>query len=127
MASPLVLDTDLLIDFLRNTQPNADRVRELGKVWRILVSAVTAYELRVGFTDEEEQALRADIQRRTVALDLDAAIVAGRIGRALRTGGNPIGTSDELIAGTCVRFGLPLATRNRRHFERVPGLELIEV
>jgi tRNA(fMet)-specific endonuclease VapC len=38
--------------------------------------------------------------------------------------GNPIGMADSLIAGIVTSNGAPLLTRNRRHFERVPGLKL---
>jgi len=31
---------------------------------------------------------------------------------------------DALIAGVCLRFDLPLATRNVRHFERVEQLRV---
>jgi predicted nucleic acid-binding protein len=31
---------------------------------------------------------------------------------------------DALIAATALQHELPLMTRNRRHFDRVPGLEL---
>jgi predicted nucleic acid-binding protein len=32
--------------------------------------------------------------------------------------------ADCLQAGTCLRFDLPFATRNRKHFERIDGLRL---
>jgi predicted nucleic acid-binding protein len=32
---------------------------------------------------------------------------------------------DLLIATTCLYHEAPLLTRNRRHFERVPGLRLL--
>jgi tRNA(fMet)-specific endonuclease VapC len=43
-----------------------------------------------------------------------------------RAGGSSggIDVKDALQAGICLRFGLPFATRNLRHFDRVPGLQL---
>jgi tRNA(fMet)-specific endonuclease VapC len=35
--------------------------------------------------------------------------------------------ADCLQAGICLRFDLPLATRNHKHFERVAGLRLYDV
>jgi len=31
---------------------------------------------------------------------------------------------DILIAASCISHGLPLATYNREHFERIPGIKL---
>lgn len=38
--------------------------------------------------------------------------------------GQGTGLADCLIAGTCLRYSVPLATRNLRHFIRIPGLVL---
>jgi predicted nucleic acid-binding protein len=55
-------------------------------------------------------------------LDQPAADAAAEIRRTLKWGGVDIGMGDSLIAGIVViHHGVPL-TRNRRHFERVPGL-----
>ena len=35
--------------------------------------------------------------------------------------------ADSLIAGIALARNLPLFTRNRKHFERVPNLKLIEL
>jgi tRNA(fMet)-specific endonuclease VapC len=47
-----------------------------------------------------------------------------RIRGELRQAGNLIGDMDLLIAATALHHGLILVTRNRRHFDRVPGLTL---
>ena len=44
----------------------------------------------------------------------------------LRRDGNLIGDMDLLIASTALVNNLTLVTRNRRHFDRVPGLELYQ-
>ena len=43
------------------------------------------------------------------------------------TAGQTIGMADSLIAGIALAQGRILLTRNRRHFERVSGLELAEL
>lgn len=125
MANDVVVDTDVFIDFLRNLAPGASLFRKLDQGWRILFTSVTAYELRGG-SDEPDDLLR-QMEGRTLPLDLDGALISGQIGRELRRQGASIGIADTLIAGTCLRHGLPLATRNRKHFERVPGLELVDL
>ena len=44
--------------------------------------------------------------------------------RELEGRGTTIAMSDYLIAGICRARSLPLLTRNRSHFERVPGLRV---
>lgn len=128
MAGLVVVDTDLVIDFLRGKGPGVRLVRELITQHRIRFSAITAFELRVG---TDFHARHADIMRllgsRTFPLDAACALSAGSVAADLRGRGQPIGFADCLQAGTCLRYDLPLATRNRRHFERVAGLELAEV
>lgn len=46
--------------------------------------------------------------------------------RELEGRGETIGMSDYLIAGVCLARPLPLLTRNRAHFDRIPGLILVD-
>lgn len=127
-TSLVVVDTDVVIDFLRGRGPGAPLVRELVTNHRLRFSAVTAFELRIGtdFLDRAPAIMRL-CRGRTLPIDLPTAVVAGEIGARLRAEGRPIGAPDTLIAGTCRRYGLPLATRNRRHFAHVEELELVPV
>ncbi len=128
MAGLVVADTDLIIDFLRGRGPGARLTRELLVERRLRRTAVTGFELRVGtdFLDRREQILRL-FRSRTVALDLASALRAGEIAAVLNMAGSAIGFADCLQAGICLRHDLPLATRNRKHFDRVDGLRLVEV
>ena len=60
-----------------------------------------------------------------VPLDRAAAERAAEVRRKLDRIGQPIGMGDSLIAGIALVHGLPLFTRNTKHFERVPDLKLI--
>lgn len=124
----LIVDTDLVIDFLRGSGPGADLVEASLRSRELRLSAVTAFELRLG-TDflRRRRGIEALLRRRTLPLDAAAAVLAGEIYAQLERSGDSISVQDALIAGICRRFDLPLATRNVRHFQRVPGLQLIEV
>lgn len=127
MAGLLVVDTDLVIDFLRGHGPGSSLVRRLIAERRFRITAITAFELRVGadFLTRRDDILRLG-RSRTFPLDPAAALRAGEVAAALRTAGNDIGMADCLQAGICLKFDLPLATRNRKHFERVAGLRLFD-
>jgi tRNA(fMet)-specific endonuclease VapC len=51
--------------------------------------------------------------------------VFGRIVGHLQSKGTAIGDVDTLIGAVALETGHPVVTRNVRHFERIPGLEVI--
>ncbi|MGH8913857.1 MAG: type II toxin-antitoxin system VapC family toxin [Acidimicrobiia bacterium] len=128
MAGLVVVDSDLVIDFLRGRGEGADLIRALIPQHRLRFTAVTAFEIRLGsdFLDRKDSILRL-FRSRTLPVDLSAALTAGRIHASLADQGRGIGLADALQAGTCLRHGLPFATRNRKHFERIPELELVDL
>lgn len=128
MAGLVVVDSDLVIDFLRGKGAGAPLVRDLIVEHRFRISAITAFELRVGadFLARRDEILRLG-RSRTFPLDPDSALRAGEVAATLRSAGQDIGMADCLQAGICLRFDLPLATRNRKHFSRVAGLRLFDI
>lgn len=128
MARGVVADTDLIIDFLRGHGSGAAVVRELLRDRRLRVTAITGFELRLGtdFLDRHEDIMHL-VRSRTLPLDLPSALRGGEVASALQARGEPIGMADSLQAGICIRNDIPLATRNRRHFDRVDGLHLADI
>jgi len=128
VAGLVVVDTDLLIDFLRGKGPGALLVRDLISSHSLRVTAITAFELRVGadFLARRDDILRL-VHSRTFPLDPSSALRAGEVAAALRRAGQDIGMADCLQAGICLKFDLPFATRNRKHFNRVEGLRLLDI
>lgn len=128
MAGLVVVDTDLVIDFLRGKGEGVPLVRELINSRRIRLTAITAFELRMGtdFHRRHQDILRL-LKSRTLPLDAAAGLHAGRVASSLRDAGTPIGFADCLQAGICLRNTLPFATRNRRHFERITDLDLVDL
>lgn len=122
----VVLDTDVVIDFLRGHGTGVQPVRRMLSEGRALLSAVSAFELRQGARKPEDRdVVEAFCRNRTVPLTLQAALHAGDIGAQLRAAGIPIGPADTLIAGMCRHHGYALVTGNVAHFNRVPDLDLI--
>lgn len=126
MASiELVIDTDIIIDFLRRRSNVLAKVVENHPCF---VTAITVYELQAIAVQStrQEQALHDFLQIATVLpFHYKAAEQAATIWRQLRSQGELIGLPDTLIAGTCLAFDLPLFTRNHKHYERVRALKLL--
>jgi predicted nucleic acid-binding protein len=125
----IVADTDVLIDYLAACEPAAGRVAlELGR-GRLCTTAVTRFELLSGVRNPRQENLIRGLLDAvpTLPLDQEAADRAARVRLALEQAGRTIGMADSLIAGIVLAQGRILLTRNRRHFERVRGLELAEL
>jgi predicted nucleic acid-binding protein len=120
-----VADTDVLIDYLAG-QGEAAAVDGLLRRGALATTVISRFELLSGAKStrqkNEVSALLAAVP--SLSLDAPAADTASEIRRSLERSGNSIGMADSLIAGIAVTAGLPLLTRNRRHFERIPGLQL---
>jgi tRNA(fMet)-specific endonuclease VapC len=121
-----VADTDVLIDALHAREPAASRVERELRTGQLAVTAVTVFELQSGAKSEHarQQIERLLAAMKVLAFDNAAASSAAEIRRTLEGRGTPIGMADYLIAGICLSRSAMLLTRNRDHFERVPGLQL---
>jgi len=58
-------------------------------------------------------------------VNLAVALVYSRISRELGASGELTGSNDLWIAATAIAREAPLLTRNRDHFDRVSGLQVI--
>ncbi len=122
----IVADSDVLIDALRGRQPGADRIALELRAGALATTAITVFELLSGarakrVKDPVERLLAALI---VLPFDEAAARAAAEAREALEATGSPIGMADYQIAGVCLSRSAVLLTRNRAHFERVPGLSL---
>lgn len=123
----VVVDTSVIIGFLRNHPPEAEALDLLLQHHQAYITSITIFELEVGLAKESSQAPVVDMLVTglpTLILDLESARRAGREERRLRQEGLRIGTADILIAGICLSHGKPLVTTNVGHFNRIPSLEV---
>ena len=116
----VLVDTDVLIDYLRGQRDAAAFLYSLGEP--PMVSVITLAELWAGVRPGEEARLRQALHvLRSAQVDATIAETAGRLRRQF---GPSHGTSlpDALIAATAVELGLTLVTLNERHFPMVEKL-----
>ena len=123
MAAPLLIDTDVLIDYLRG---QADAVAFLKKTRRKLrVSAATVAELCVGVREGAEREVLDRFLGLLETVDITPDI-ARRAGLWRRDFGKSHGTGlmDALIAPSAEFSGSTVVTLNDRHY---PMLESVLV
>lgn len=111
----LVVDTDVLIDYLRGRLQAVAFLEETDQP--LAASVITVAELYVGVRDgEERRRLDAFVAAFDVlGLDRQAAVVAG-LWRRQYGPSHGMGLADALIAATVEAAGATLVTLNRRHF-----------
>ena len=122
----IVADSDVLIDSLRGREPAAGRVALELKRGALATTVVSAFELLSGAKSDPEMRKVQTLLAALTILPMDerAARTAATLRRELEAKGEGIGMADYLIAGICLDHSASLLTRNRAHFERVPGLIL---
>ncbi len=122
----IIADTDVLIDFLRDRNPMADRIAQELTSSSFVTTVITEFELLSGVrTRREATAVEALLDVLDVfSLDSGAARRAAEVRRTLESKGQAIGMADSLIAGICLERNGILLTRNMKHFSRVDDLTL---
>jgi predicted nucleic acid-binding protein len=112
-TAELLIDTDVLVDHLRGERRLQVDGRRLG------VSVVSRCEL---FAGRDQPAILRALLGAMIEMPIDSAI-AELAGVTRRKSG--VATPDALIAATALMHRIPVMTRNRRHFQRVSGLEVV--
>ena len=124
MPPPVLLDTDVLVDFLRGHGGAIACVEECAD--RAILSAVTVAELYAAVRGGEkgaEQTALADLlsQFRVVAVSGEVAKLGGLYKRDCGAA-HGLGLADAIIAATATLEEASLKTLNARHFPMLVGL-----
>ena len=125
-----LVDTDWIILHFRGNREVARRIEELTPDG-IGISVVSMGELYEGVykvsdptrSEEALQLLLSEID--VVPIDDEVCRIYGQQRGRLRAGNADTGNNDIWIGATAIRHGLTLLTNNRRHFERMQGLNVI--
>ena len=111
----MLLDSNILVDVIRNVSPALGFVKSLAK--KPHASVVTLAELVAGARSRTEEAAIRALQRWVRFLDVDAAI-SERAGQFMKhyQASHGFDDLDAIIAATAEHHGLELATLNVKHF-----------
>jgi predicted nucleic acid-binding protein len=118
MAPRLLLDTDVLVDYLRGREEAGAYLE--ARTETLLISAITVAELYAGVREGEESRRLAQFLGAFEVIPLNAEIARqGGLYRRDFGPGHGVGLADALIAATAALHQAPLVTLNARHFPYV--------
>jgi len=128
----MILDTSFVIDLVRGNDGAAARLDDLqSRRLPQKLSAVTVLELyegvRRGDRSEDERRAVLDVLDSKAVLPADHTVMrrAGQISGDLHVDGTPIDREDCIVGATAILEDEPVLTRNERHFERIPDVEVV--
>lgn len=127
-----IIDTDILIDLLRDKKEAISFIAQLEcENLTLCTTVINIFELHHGAhkSKEPEKNLQAvnKLLRRLVILSLSyrSAQRAGHVYAELEKKGQDIGIRDTLIAAIALTRECTVATRNIGHFSKIYGVKLI--
>ncbi|MGD0094199.1 MAG: type II toxin-antitoxin system VapC family toxin [Planctomycetota bacterium] len=117
----LLLDTDVLVDYLRGREAAVSFVQAHAD--RVVVSAVTVAELYAGVREDAESQELDEFLRIFPQLAATSEIAkAGGLHKCRYARSHGVGLADALVAATAEAHGAELATLNVKHYPMFKGL-----
>lgn len=131
MGRALILETTFLVDLEREHhrgKPGAAvSFLEVNPDARLYLPFIVAGELAAGPSMRDRPRWEGFLAPLYVLPSTaDVSWHYGRAARHLHDTGAMIGANDLWIAATGLAYGMPVVTRNAKHFLRVPGLEVMD-
>jgi len=124
----VVVDTDVVIDFLRTNAGLLLHIMKLQKdgLLELFFSSITIMELYAGEMTKSELEMIIDLIRnfKVVPFDQQLAQFTGEKKRGERL---QIRTSDFIIGATSIYLEARLVTRNNKHYKGIRGLKYFDL
>ncbi|MBN9215491.1 MAG: hypothetical protein ABS62_04590 [Microbacterium sp. SCN 70-200] len=118
-----LVDTSILIDVLRGQDAAVAVLQASHRRGPLHASEITRMEVLAGMRPREEAPTRTLLRLLTWhPVDEGVAERAGALGREWLPSHRGIDSADLAIAATALGLGVPLLTRNVKHFPMIPGL-----
>jgi len=125
MDKEICLDTDVCIEIVKETSLGRRILEDIDeKQINIPVAVIFELYLRETHIDKVDFFLS---KFNPLPFEEQTAKIASSIHKQLKKQGNILDLRDLFIAATCIEHGYCLLTLNKKHFDRVQGLELMEI
>ena len=132
MENKICLDTDILINFLRNKKEEVDFIKENEVDKKLATTNVNLFELYFGAykSDQRQQNLDA-IKHLSSRIDIlnfsdESVKKSGELLANLEKDGKTIEFRDLFIGTIALVNGYAIKTNNIKHFNRIEGLKLLK-
>jgi len=121
----VIVDTSILIDFLKDKAPHAAVVTALILSKRIRTTGIISAELLQGARTATEEAYVIELLEGIPAMEVTSALwmKAGKLSCSLRRKSVTLPLSDIAIAVLAIEHNLSIFTLDG-HFEQIPGVKL---
>lgn len=121
MAGPLLLDTDVLVDFFRGYSKAVALVHDNSS--RIILSSIVVAELYAGVKGDAEQTAIENFLSLFRVIPVNEAIAkAGGLYKRDYGKSHGVGLADAILAATAEAENAELKTLNVRHYPMLKGL-----
>ncbi|MDO8537374.1 MAG: type II toxin-antitoxin system VapC family toxin [archaeon] len=131
METKAVLDSDILIDFINNKNSAVELIKKISSTHNLFTTDINLFELYYGAylskkTSENIETIRGLLGTLNfLSTNQNSMEEAGKICAELEKKGQRIEITDILIGGICLANSLPIATNNKKHFQRM-GIKILE-
>lgn len=121
MNSPILVDTDVMVYYLRGDAQAVDFVKKYAD--HIMLSSITVAELYAGVRGQEEQEILDEVISlfRVVPVTAGTARAGGLLKRDFGKS-HGVGLADAIIAATARAANAQLRTLNVKHYPMIAGL-----
>jgi predicted nucleic acid-binding protein len=130
-----LFDTSFLVDLVNGQSGAVEKAKQVDRENDpAAVSVVTVHEYLLGvhleYREPRRLAERLESARRdltpfqVIPFTSEIAEESSRLQAWAQHNGRPIGINDLYVASTAVQLKLPLVTRNKHDFEKIPALTL---
>ena len=122
MSRPLLVDTDVMVDYLRGREKAVRFLKRHAE--RIVLSSITVAELYAGVKGRTERAMLDEVVSLfpVIPVTAEAAKAAGLLKRDFGKS-HGVGLADAMIAATVQAENAELKTLNVRHYPMLRGLK----
>ena len=131
MGRSICLDTDILVDILRNKKGVVEWISQVEGKNDLCTTIINVFEVYVGayLSPNPEKKIK-DVESmlsklRIINLSLEKVKVAAHQFAILRQRGSLIDNEDLLIGVTALLDDCILKTNNKKHLQRINGLRLV--
>jgi predicted nucleic acid-binding protein len=121
MPKPVLIDTDVMIDFLRGHPKAVALVKKHAA--RIILSSIVTAELYAGVRGDEELDTLDNLVSLFRVIPISPSLArAGGLNKRDYSKAHGVGLADAIVAATCDAENAELKTLNIKHYPMIKGL-----